>query len=151
MLAFLWPGDTFGYLAVLGRTNQVYSLQMTEEGRVLMCSSRVIIQMLRRSPVLAANAFRLIATRFEWNWRRLQDLATEPVEQRVARALLHLAGPKNRRLALLHQDLAEYVGTTPPTLSRILRRWKTRGLVDANRSRILIRHPGELTLIADDP
>jgi CRP-like cAMP-binding protein len=151
VLGFLWPGDAFGYAAVLGGTNQQYTMQMTEDGRVLAWDARAITQMLRHSPALAANALRLTATRLEVDWLRLQDFATGPVEQRVARALLRLATSKGETLPIIHHDLAEYAGTTPPTLSRILRRWKTRALVDAGRGSIRIHDPTGLTAIAEDP
>jgi CRP/FNR family transcriptional regulator, nitrogen oxide reductase regulator len=151
VLSFLWPGDAFGYVAALGGTNQQYTMQMTEDGRVLTWNADAITRMLRRSPALAGNVLRLIARRLEADWLRLQDLATEPVEQRVARALLRLARSKGETLPVIHQDLAEYVGTTPPTLSRILQRWKAQGLIDAGRANILIHQPAGLTAIAQDP
>ncbi len=151
VLDFLWPGDAFGYAAVLGGTSQQYSMHMTEDGRVLECSSRAITRVLRNSPALAANALRLVARRLEGDWMRLQDLARDRVEQRVARALLRLASPKSGTLPVVHQDLADYVGTTPPTLSRILRRWSAQGIVNASRTAIQIRHPAGLTAIAEDP
>jgi len=151
VLGFLWPGDAFGYVAVLGGTNQQYTMQMTENGRVLAWDAGAIMRMLRPSPAVATNALRLIAARLEVDWLRLQDLAAGPVERRVARALLRLARSKGEVLPIIHQDLAEYVGTTAPTLSRILRRWKVQGLVDAGRASIQIRQTAGLTAIAEDP
>jgi CRP/FNR family transcriptional regulator, nitrogen oxide reductase regulator len=151
VLGFLWPGDAFGYVAVLGGTNQQYTMQMTENGRVLAWDAGAITRMLRPSRAVATNALRLVATRLEVDWLRLQDLAAGPVERRVARALLRLVRSKGGVLAIAHQDLAEYVGTTAPTLSRILRRWKAQGLVDAGRAGIQIQDPVVLTAIAEDP
>jgi CRP-like cAMP-binding protein len=89
---------------------------------------------------------------------RYQELATERVEQRVARALLRLArqvGQKEEdgiliNLPLSREDLAEMIGTTLYTVSRILSRWEHQGLVKTGRERVLIRNPHALVDIAED-
>ena len=87
-----------------------------------------------------------------------RELATEPVERRVAHALMRLAtaaGWKTEEgllidMPLSHQDLAERTGTTLYTVCRILRAWKRSGLVDIGRQRVTILQPQRLSAIADD-
>jgi CRP/FNR family transcriptional regulator, nitrogen oxide reductase regulator len=151
VLEFLRPGDLFGFIAILGHTEQMTTAHMVADGRVLLWNPGVMTRMIRSHSILTANALRCTAIKLQADCLRLEDLATEPVEQRVARALLRLAGTHTGALALPHQDVAEFVGTTPQTLSRILRRWKGRGLVKTSRAHISIQEPVKLTSIADDP
>jgi CRP-like cAMP-binding protein len=89
---------------------------------------------------------------------RLRELATERVEQRVARTLLRLARQVGRKveggvlidMPLSRQDLAEMTGTTLYTVSRILSQWEQQHLVETGRERILIRQPHGLVAIAED-
>jgi CRP/FNR family transcriptional regulator, nitrogen oxide reductase regulator len=88
---------------------------------------------------------------------RYRELATERVEQRIARAVLRL-GKVTRSddaavsisFPLSRQDIAEMTGTTLHTVSRILSAWEQRGVVDGGRMRVVIRNPEALLAIADD-
>ena len=151
VLEFLRPGDAFGYAAVPGHANQPYSASITEDGRVAMWSVAAMRRMIRTHSKLAENALRFTAARLESGWLRIEDFATEPVERRVARTLLRFASDGTRRVPLAQQDVAEFVGTTPPTLSRLLRRWRAKGFVDTGRANIQIRNPAGLAAIAEDP
>ena len=87
-----------------------------------------------------------------------RELATEPVERRVAHALMRLAtaaGWKTEEgllidMPLSHQDLAEMTGTTLFTVSRTLKQWEDQGLVISGRERVIIRYPHGLVSIAED-
>jgi CRP-like cAMP-binding protein len=89
---------------------------------------------------------------------RYQELVTERVEQRLARALLRLARQAGQRseqgvligFPLSRENLADMTGTTLYTVSRILSSWEHQGLVEAGRERVLIRRPHALVAIAED-
>jgi CRP-like cAMP-binding protein len=89
---------------------------------------------------------------------RLRELATERVERRLARMLLRLARQSGQKvtggilidLPLSRQNLAEMIGTTLYTVSRILSQWEAHGLVETGRERVVIRRPHGLVVIADD-
>jgi CRP/FNR family transcriptional regulator, nitrogen oxide reductase regulator len=53
-------------------------------------------------------------------------------------------------LPLARQDLAEMSGTTRYTASRTLSRWEQEGIVMSTRTRVVIRAPHRLVVIADD-
>jgi len=141
VLEFLRPGDAFGYVAVPGHTNQPYSATITEDGRVVIWTVDAMRRMIRTHPTLAENALRFMAARLESGWLRIEDFATEPVERRVARALVRFASDGTSRVPLAQQDVAEFV----------LRRWRAKGVVDTSRVDIQIRNPAALAAIAEDP
>jgi CRP-like cAMP-binding protein len=97
-------------------------------------------------PRVARNLLRLYAGEREAEWGRLHELVTEPVGRRLARLILRLAEPagggRPPAVVAMQPDLAELLGTTPPTLSRILGRWEARGIVGAGRERIVVTDPG---------
>jgi CRP-like cAMP-binding protein len=113
---------------------------------------------MERYPHLALNLVELIAGYYRRLLGRYQELVTQRVEQRVARALLRLAQQAGQKvengvligLPLSREDLAEMTGTTLYTVSRILSRWDHQGFLETGRQRVLIRHPHTLVAIAED-
>ena len=114
--------------------------------------------LMHRWPVIAMNALVLLGQELEAMRKRYRELATERVEQRVARALLQLvreAGAQTKRgwlieMPLSRQDLAELAGTTLHTASRIMSAWEERHLVESGRQRVLVRDPDALAALAGD-
>jgi hypothetical protein len=51
-------------------------------------------------------------------------------------------------LSLSGQDLAEFTGSTPYTVSRILAEWRRSRIADARRERIIILNPQRIAAIA---
>jgi len=89
--------------------------------------------------------------------QRYRELATEKVEQRLARTLLRLTAQMGVKqadggieLTFTRQDLAEMSGTTLFSASRVLSEWEKRGLVESGRERVVIRKPHELVKIAEE-
>jgi CRP-like cAMP-binding protein len=158
LVRFIGPGDGFGIVAALNGAEYPLSAQAMEDCLALAWESETIVGLMERYPRIALNALRLLAGRFKELQDRYRELATERVEQRVARALLRLARQTGRKveggvlidLPLSRQDLAEMTGTTLYTVSRILSRWEQQGLVEAGRERVLIRNPHGLVVIAED-
>jgi len=89
---------------------------------------------------------------------RLVDLATSPVERRLARLLHRLSGSLGRstpqgiviELGLSGEELAELLNTTPYTISRILAEWRRRHLVTVERDRMLLFDETRLEAIAGE-
>lgn len=153
ILTFVEPGETFGHLAPMAGTARTYAAQAIEDSRVLAWPAETFEEILSNSPTVARNMLRFIARQLQADWNRLHDYATEPVARRLARTVLRLARVRGYRrapaLAMMQQDLAEFLGTTPSTLSRILGRWEARGLVTAGRERIVVTSPEGLARIAE--
>jgi CRP-like cAMP-binding protein len=88
---------------------------------------------------------------------RYEELATQQVEQRLARTLLRLVQRAGRRVdagvlvdvRLSRQELAEMTGTSLFTVSRVLTRWQEAGVIETRRQRVLVRHPHGLVSIAE--
>jgi CRP-like cAMP-binding protein len=114
--------------------------------------------LVERHPRMAANALRIVGGRAEAMLRRIEELSTEGVEQRLARALLRLARDAGRPVAtgvqvdftLSRQDLAELCGATLYTASRTLSAWAKEGIVETGRRRVVVRDLGRLTNIAEE-
>jgi CRP-like cAMP-binding protein len=121
--------------------------------------------MLETRPYLSFDLMNLMTSYIQEMQARYRELATEKVEQRVANALIRLAGQSGikRRpeqvegsekeagieLSFSRQDVAEMTGTTLYTVSRLLSDWERKGFIKTGREKITIINPHELVRIAD--
>ena len=88
---------------------------------------------------------------------RVMEMATEPVERRLAHALLRLAAQSGRPVdggveidfPVTRQDLGEMIGATLFTVSRLLSAWESEGLIEGGRARIVVRRSDRLSAIAE--
>jgi CRP-like cAMP-binding protein len=81
----------------------------------------------------------------------VHELATERVPQRLARVLLRLivqsGGSQNQSIDLSCEELAHMTGTTLCTVSRLLCNWAAEGIIQPERSAILVENlPGLLSI-----
>lgn len=154
----LTPGEFFGGIAALGDEAYPVSAEAVEASTVLGWSKEAMRRILSAHPPVALNLLRLQARRIQELQERINELAWDRVERRVARAVLRLARQVGRRteegvlldLPLSREDLANLTGTTLYTTSRILSQWEQRGIVRAGRQRLVIRSPHTLVEIAED-
>jgi CRP-like cAMP-binding protein len=152
------PGEDFGAIAVLTDVAYPLSAQVVEDSLALAWEKNIIVDLLTAYPTIALNALQLVADRFKQLQQRYRELATKPVEQRVARALLRLVSQAGREvetgllidLSLSRQNLAEMTGTTLYTTSRLLSEWKRQGLVETGREQVIIRQLAALRAIAEN-
>lgn len=157
VLTFAVPGDDFGLSAALHGAASPISAQAIGDCRALVWDGAAMRRLIERDARLAATFLRILAEQARDYEHRLCELATETVDQRIARALLRLVrrtgcpvpGGMLIMLPLSRQDLADMVGATLYTVSRTLKRWDTRGLIAAGRERVVICDLDGLARIAD--
>lgn len=158
VLRYMGPGDLVGAVAVLRRVPFPATPVAVEDSLVLSWSAARLSALIERFPGIALNAIRVIGGRVEELQVRLQEIATQRVERRIASALLRIAHQSGRRVEggieipfpLSRQDLAEMTATTLHTASRTLSAWDQEGIIDSRRtSHLVIRRPHRLVEIAE--
>jgi CRP-like cAMP-binding protein len=158
VLQIIVPGALFGGVAAFSDRTYPVSAQAMTETRSLRWSGQALRSLMEEHPRIALNALKYVASRLYESQDRIRELATERVEQRIARSLVRLLNQSGRRieggvlldLPLSRQDLAEMTGTTLYTVSRILTRWEQEGVVKSQRQRIVVTSPHRLMALAED-
>jgi CRP-like cAMP-binding protein len=152
------PIEIFGCVAALSGGEYPGSALATKACQALALPHGDIIKLMGRFPQLAINAFQIMVKRTHELQDRYLELATETVEKRLAHALLRLL-EKNALetdkgtlidMPLSRQDLAEMVGSTLYTISRILSAWESKGMVKSGREQITILDIARLESLAQD-
>lgn len=156
-LRTIYPWQMFGALGAVRGAEAAYpaTAQALEDSTALAVKSRFFTEMMESRPYLSFDLMKLMTSYIQEMQARYRELATERVEQRIARALLRLTAQSGQKadegieLAFSRQDLAEMSGTTLYTVSRVLADWERQGLVEAGREQVRITSPHELVRIAE--
>ena len=156
LMRYARPGHTFGLRSALSGFEYSLSAEALNDCRALVWYGEVLAQLMERYSRIAFNGMRIMTLRNLEMQLRYQELLTEPVEQRVAQALLRLSNDMGQTtkegilidVPLSREDLAEYSGTTLYSVSRILRQWENAGVVRTGRERVLVRSQDSLLGIA---
>lgn len=149
--------ELFGALGI-SKSNANYpaSAQALEASTALAIESRFMQTLLETRPQIAFGLMNLMTSYIQEMQARYRELATERVEQRVANALIRLAGQSGTKsskeagieLFFSRQDVAEMTGSTLYTISRLLSEWERQGIIETGRERIKIMKPHDLVRIA---
>lgn len=157
-LRTLIPNQLFGAVgAVDSQATYPVSAQALEDSTALAIEGAAFRKLLEQMPRVSFGLMRLMTGYIREMQSRFSQLATERVEQRIARTLLRLAGQSGRmvdegllvELPFTRQELAEMNGTTLYTVSRTLSAWEKAGMVKAGRERVVITNPHALVRLAE--
>lgn len=152
------PGSLFGAIAMMPDALYPVSAEAAADSQAYTWSTHQMMDFVKEMPTLALNAVRIMSEHVNEIQDRFRELATQRVERRLARTLLRLASQTGRKidggvlidLALSRQDLAEMIGATLYTVSRILSQWEIQGLIHSGREQVVICYPHGLVSIAED-
>lgn len=133
VLAVLTPGMIFGDMSALGQTMSGTFAEAHDDCMVCILSQRDIEEILTAHPEVAIRLVRLFAERVREAEERLEQIAFKPVPARVAKLLLQLADSNGEVGNYSHHELAEMIGTSRETVSRVLIELKREGHVEIDR------------------
>jgi CRP-like cAMP-binding protein len=146
IMRYLAPGDAFAAVALFDHSTYPVTARAPERTRVRAWPREVLPGLVRDHPRFEANLLRIVSSHTREALSRVRELSTEPVAQRLARALLRLGqqiGSREEGGSVLierinQQDLAEITGTSVYTVSRTLADWQELKIVETGRQRLRI-------------
>jgi len=156
VLDLLGPGEVFGGVAAIERTPYPASVQATESAVILKVPADAMIALSERYPMIIKEIALMIGRRLRTAHDSVKSLAVDPVEARLAAALLRLAEREGTRdgrglalpFHLTRQSLADMSGTTVETTIRILGRWLKDDVVRDEGGRLVLTDLGALRALA---
>ena len=152
-LALLGAGEPIGTLHAARDMPISANASAHVRSEIIVWPLEALRQIMADDPALFANVSNYVARYAVRMIERLEEMATVPVEQRIARALYRASGiaPPERGVVVLplsRQDVADMSGTTLPTVSRTMARWREEGLIGGHRGRIHLLDCPRLRAIA---
>jgi CRP-like cAMP-binding protein len=156
LLRFIGPGDCYGAIALSPGRRFPVSAVAIEPSRVLVWPRMAIVGLAERIPQIRLNLFEEVTRRMGSVLTAVQDLAAERAPVRIARALLRVAEHGGEHSAqgvrivhpITRQEIADLTGTTLFTVSRLMSKWESDGLLRTGRGAVTIVDPAGLELAA---
>jgi len=144
ILMFLDPGGFFGEMALLDRAPRIASVKTLEPARLLALSRNDFLNALRTSPDLAMGVIQELVRRLREVDEQASSLSFQRVKERTKGVMRRLAaeepGPEGRRATppLTHQQIADMIGTSRETVTRVVKEMKGEGWLLQSGKRYLV-------------
>ena len=146
IIRFIAPGELFGTVPLFTDHQLPGDAVTGAPSRILSWSEEAFLGIIGQCPAIARNVIQIIGARLAEAQNRIRELATQRSDQRIAHALLRLAGKVGHtahggemiNIPVRRRDIVEVSGTTLYTASRTLSAWKKAGLLTAHNRHIII-------------
>jgi CRP-like cAMP-binding protein len=145
------PGRTLNASALSIGTHFL-SAQALTDVTLLRIERNEFLGFVSKYPNLATEIIHILSVRLKTEYRRMVVAQREEVERQVCSSLLALSERFGMTLHLKREELADCVGTTTETTTRVLSRLKKSGIVSYSRHRgeIVIADPHRLRIVAGE-
>lgn len=136
------PLDQFGQVAVYaGRTFPASAMAIADT-EVILFPRAEFLELIMKNPSLALSMLSTLSMRIRQVTSQLESIALKEVPGRFAAYLLYVRGEQGNSnritLNISRTELANFLGTTPETLSRILARFEEEKLIKVEKRDITI-------------
>ena len=144
ILRLCGAGDTVGAFRRLGTNcSHASTAQTTQPSIALVWQAAAFENLLERFPAFRRNALLVLEERLLELEQRFREVSTEKVGPRLSSELVRLStrlrrAGGNAEIGLSRLELAQLTGTTVFTVSRLLTRWETLGIVSSRRESVQV-------------
>ncbi|MDH3661442.1 MAG: helix-turn-helix domain-containing protein [Alphaproteobacteria bacterium] len=155
IIDFLGAMDCFG---LTGLDSHAYSVESITDVSMIHYPRKRLEAAIENQPDLRDQLFRLACTELDRAQQYMLLLGRKSADERVASFLLDLVTRQDDRrgdgvrlhLAMSRQDIADHLGLTIETVSRIFTRFKQAGLISLpDRHAVIVSNVVQLTRMAD--
>lgn len=148
IVAILGPGEVVGEMSALGESSRSASVVTIESSTLLWMDRAAFRQCLAQMPPLSYHLACVLAARLRHANEKIQTLATQSVEARVARQLLSFTeqygqpqgGGVHLNVRLTQGDIAALTGASREHINRVMVSYKERGYLSIDRHHHITIH-----------
>jgi CRP-like cAMP-binding protein len=144
ILKLCGPGELVGTIALYKQRFHCSTSQALRMSTALVWDLKVFEVLSGRFPVLGFNAALILDKQLNDLQDRFREVSTERVVPRLSRQVIRLMNqvgtPVNGEveISISREELAQMIGATPYTVSRLLSEWDRQGIVESRREAVLI-------------
>lgn len=158
-LNIIEEGQFFGEIAMLDGLERTADALAMEKSEVLVIQRRDFIPFLEKHPQLCIQIMRMLCRRVRLTSEMVEDAAFLPLDGRLAKRLLNLAGLYGEEqndggvligLNLPQQELARMMGTSRESINKQLQVWRTAGWIDLARGKVTIQNADALEEVLEN-
>jgi CRP/FNR family transcriptional regulator, dissimilatory nitrate respiration regulator len=147
------PGHTFGEVPVFGGKNFPASSMALEQSTIIFLERQKFVALISQTPQLGMNMLADLSRRLRDFTIQIENLSLKEVPARLASYILTLTkeqnNPKQVVLPISKVQLSNLIGTTPETISRILKKMTDSLLIESKSKNIIIKDSDELSELSE--
>ena len=149
ILNLVGAGEVLGLNAALSNKPYELTAEMMEPGQANFISRDALLQFLRENGEIAVRLAEQLSRNYyaAFEGVRMLGLASSPSEK-LAKLLLSwvasAAKPPQIKMTLTHEEIAEMIGTTRETVSRLFAEFKKKQLLQVRGSTVILRNKSAL-------
>jgi CRP/FNR family transcriptional regulator len=140
ILQIFGPGEVFGQVPVFEGGVFPASATAIERSNLLFLPTKALMDLIKKDPAITINMLAILSRRIKQFVQMIEDLTLKDTPSRLAAYLLHLSeigdGSSDVELDITKTLLASFLSTTPETLSRILGKMSSKGLIQVRGRKI---------------
>jgi CRP-like cAMP-binding protein len=140
------PGEALGMVGTNTQTRHCSAAQTLSASTALVWDAGAFEFLLERFPTLRRNATHILCKRLGELEERFREISTQKVAARLSHEIIRLLNQVGRRvngavqINLSREELAQLIGTTLFTVSRLLSDWDQQGIVSARRESVTVKN-----------
>ncbi len=147
ILGVLLPGDFFGEMSLLdNQPRSAMAVATAKETELLIIRQEEFLKLVREKASLFKEVMGELCRRLRTADEQIQDLVFVDVKERLVKKLISLAAKGTKKgdwveieLKLTHKDLADMIGSSRETVSRILQELFDTKNVSMDRQKIALK------------
>ena len=151
ILAIHRAGDFFGEMSLLDGKTAPATVSAMEDAKIISVSGTDFHKYLLHNEKVLLQIINVLCARLRQVWQT-QSLSSSTAEARIRMGIYDLARKHGIRdahgtiidLKITHQEMAEMVGTSRETVTRVLAHLKEEGIIEINQRRITLLKPQAL-------
>ncbi len=152
------PGHTFGEVPVFEGKSFPAAAMALAPSKIIFLPRDAFVELISTYPALAMTMLADLSKRLRAFTIQIENLSLKEVPARLAAYILTLAQEESRTsgkmpdkvtLPISKAQLANLIGTTPETVSRILKKMGAADLITVETKDILIHNPDGLSELSD--
>jgi len=147
---FARPGDVIGIAAIFGGPAPVH-VRVISDATLLMFNARTMERLAKTTPGVAWVLAQEVTRRYYDTIDQISGETPGSIRRKVARYLLETASLQRGQTVVApvsRQELAQATRSSPPSVTRVLRDLRTKGLIGTGSEGILLLDPEGLYLEA---
>jgi CRP/FNR family transcriptional regulator len=151
-LAILSEGDIIGEVSLIDDRPRSATIEALEDCRLLSIRKEDFEKLLLQYPKISLEIAKVLSKRLRDADRSIEELAFYDVRTRVINILVSMGERYGRNTPngieihtkFTHQELADLVGSSRETITRVLGELQENGLINVEKNKILIIDPERL-------
>ncbi len=152
IIAIINPGEIFGEMAYLDEDQRTDYAVTVESSLICAINKNDLALFIEKNPELNLRLTKLLGLKLRSFSERIEDLIFKDANQRVASFILRYAEKNGKKVGdqifvkpfLKHQNIGELTACSRQTVNYILTDLRNRGIIDFDRSKLIINNISEL-------